>query len=359
MDKLLYITNDGWWDTDINVLPELGKTFDLKVICFSPAKNGGKYPDKKLPDYIKFENYKLGLSKKNPLSIVYALYYFIRVLLSMPQRRVFWLVDSHAYFTLLMIYLTLPRDTIVSFHDYIDHVDTQKWLSSMKRKIVKKYKYFHFQSPLQEQYFKNEHHNLKSFSTAMAPKGFGPAVVNQKYFDNDLKTFLFFGYIRDYKHPEMFLEAAHAFDGKANFIITGNCREWNKYEYLCKDTKSLYCNIKFIENSEIPNYYCQSDFLVLPYEDSTQSGPLMTAFYYGIPSIASGLPYFKEMISDNIDGFVFDDLSQEGLNNSIAKAISLNQEQYIRMKESLKRRVEEMNNKSDFSRSLQLFLKNK
>ena len=46
--QINYITYDSWWDTDVTVLPDLAKSFNISAFCLSPVK-GAKYPTKELP----------------------------------------------------------------------------------------------------------------------------------------------------------------------------------------------------------------------------------------------------------------------------------------------------------------------
>ena len=46
--------------------------------------------------------------------------------------------------------------------------------------------------------------------------------------------------------------------------------------------------------------------MVLPYEKIFQSGVLLTAMSYGMVSISSDIPAFRDVVDDNIDGFLFE-----------------------------------------------------
>ena len=70
MRKLIYITNDGWWDTDISLLPQLTKDYDVEVYVVSHAEIGkNKYPQKVLPKGIKLHNLSFERSKKDSIII--------------------------------------------------------------------------------------------------------------------------------------------------------------------------------------------------------------------------------------------------------------------------------------------------
>ena len=49
MKRILYITYDWWFDTDVDVIKDLSKEFLIDVYVISLRKNNlNKYPDKKL-----------------------------------------------------------------------------------------------------------------------------------------------------------------------------------------------------------------------------------------------------------------------------------------------------------------------
>ena len=57
-----------------------------------------------------------------------------------------------------------------------------------------------------------------------------------------------------------------------------------------------------MKNDEIILYFQEADYLVLPYDESTQSGPLLIAYNYNIPVIASDIELFKTMVCDKQNG---------------------------------------------------------
>ena len=358
MKKLVYITCDAWWDTDINILPELGKDFDLEVFCISdknPAKC--KYPQKDLPSNIKFHNCNFRKSRKDPVTILLSFFYFVWIYFSTIGKVTFWVVDNNLFYIYPLLLCISKKRTIISFHNYVEHGDSQRIDNWLAKQELKKMSLFHLQSEGQGLIFAKENPTKKSFFTYMAVKSFGSPKRTERFFNNDKKTFLFFGSAREYKRLDMFIEAAEQFQGSANFIIAGHCSNWDKYKDRTIGNSSLLCNITFIDNEDIPDYFTLSDFLVLPYEDSTQSGPLLIAYNYNLPIIASNLPYFTDMVHDGYDGFIFEKGSQDSLNLAIKEAIDLSSDNYQKLLENLRSTVNEYKNKSDFSNSLKQFIK--
>lgn len=333
MKKIIYITSDTWWDTDISILPFLTEVFNIEVFCMSPVDvHERKYPNKYSNGMI-IHDYKIGRSNKDIRMAFQSLYYVFKILLSLNKSIVIWTPDNKMSCILLMCFLPVKK-TVISLHNYNMHGDVTKWQSNLQKWIIRRFNYFHFHSTSQESLFKIDFPNKKSFSTQMPIKNFGSSKKN-KIFDNSKRTFLFFGGIRTYKRLDLFIKASNYFKNDANFIVAGNCPNWEVYKDLIDSDNNIKCDIRFIENEDIANYYSCSDFLVLPYDDSTQSGPLLTAYNYNLPIIASSLPYFKEMIVDKQTGLIFEVGNIESLISAIAYAINMTPEAYSFMKDNM------------------------
>src|SRR5690606_3556831 len=104
--------------------------------------------------------------------------------------------------------------------------------------------------------------------------------------DSTITTFLFFGNILHYKGLDILLNSINRLSNEySNFklIIAGRCADWNEiYEPLIQHKKVVSAHIGFSENEDIPAFFAQADYLVLPYRDTTQSSPLMIAYNYNI-----------------------------------------------------------------------------
>lgn len=355
MKKLLYITSDDWWDTDISILPELGREYELEVYCLSYLAHN-KYPDKTLPSYIKFHDCKFGRSRKDIRMLFNSIVFGLRVLFASFNKTTIWVYDGNIYSAYLLILFASKKKTIVSFHNYLEHVDARRWKKEMHTSLVKRFHYFHFQSPMQEKYFKKDFPQKISFSTVMQVKDFGMPRHKLNYFNNNKRTYLFFGVIRDYKRPDLFIKAANKLKGKANFILAGNCKELEKLKMLISTDNPMKSEFRFLDNDEIPDYFCSVDFLILPYDDSTQSGPLLTSYNYNLPVIASSLPYFENMVDNRKTGFIFKQGDLESLIKVIEESIKMTQEDYDRMKEQLSKKVAEYKKTGSYVKALNDFL---
>ena len=356
--KMLYITTDSWWDTDVSILPDLAKNYKLEVYCSSGKnKKTNKYPEKSVPANVVFHNKYFIRSKKDIRMFFSSIFYGLKLLFASIGKTTIWVFDGNPYNAWFLIALLSKKRTIISLHNYAVHIDARSWQKLIHRFMLKKFRLFHFHSPMQEALFKKDYPNKKSFSTMMPVKYFGQPNKHDSFFDNNKRTYLFFGGIREYKRPDLFIEAANALKDKANFIIAGYNKNWTKYKAMVDADNSMLCFFRFIDNEEIPDFFCNVDFLVLPYDDSTQSGPLLIAYNYNLPIIASSLPYFEDMIDNGKSGFIFNKGNLNALVEVLNKSIDMNENDYKAMKEAMSLKVEKYKHASSYIDLFHKFMK--
>ena len=174
--KLLYITCDSWWDTDKTIVDGLKEVFDVNIFVSSlKNRKKNKYPIKTVPDGVSLHNEYYETTKWNPLMILASLKYFFKLYPYFKNRYIFYVLDANPYLTILLLFLLPSKKTIISFHNYIAHSDDHLWEKNIINLFLKKFSFFHFQSDIQETYFKNDYPLKISFSTKMPIKNFGLA----------------------------------------------------------------------------------------------------------------------------------------------------------------------------------------
>ena len=154
-----------------------------------------------------------------------------------------------------------------------------------------------------------------TFYAPLALKGFG--VAKESEIARDKVVFLFFGSIRENKGLEYLIAAANKlyekYGNKFVVKIYGGCSNWEHYSKIIRYNECFDLQIRRIENDEVANLFSASDYLILPYKDVTQSGPLLISYYYGIPVIASDHDGFREYIQDKENGFLFNNRDSNDL----------------------------------------------
>lgn len=358
--KVNYITSDKWWDTDVDILPSLCKAYPVKVFCYTQTFKGcvQKYKNKLCSNAQTFKNWRMPFRTKNPLTCILNFWYFMKVLsVSHGKDKVnYYVYGSHTFFMYLFLLLFPSRNTVICFHNYVEHTGRN---SSLKKYFLKKYKYFHFHSETEYLQFKNDFPNKVSFFSQMPPKDFGEPHDRNPIDKNSKKTFLFFGLIKKYKRLDLFIEAAKAFDKeKCLFLIVGNCDHWEQYRETVKKCTNVNADIRFIGNDEIADVFTKSDVLILPYDDATQSGPSLIAVNYGLPIIASNLRAFGELITDGVNGYLFERGDVNDLIKQIRRFLDLSEQECANIHNNQLELKQRLLNEKSFTSCFTQFLQN-
>ena len=118
--------------------------------------------------------------------------------------------------------------------------------------------------------------------------------------------------------------------------IVGNCKNWEQYQTLITKPELFDVRIGFVENEDIPSYFNDADFFVLPYQDLAQSGAITVAFQYNVPVITSDIIQFKEFNADSSCGFMFKNCDSHDLSVKMEQALEMSKQEIVEMKISQK-----------------------
>lgn len=297
-----YITYDSWWDTDKDILPILTNHFRVRIYSIDKEVDN-KYSHKEKFKSLSLNTYISG-SNRSIKEIFRSFIFVLKLVVKSSKDSIFVFWIGNNVYILLFAFLFLKRSrTVIGIHNFIEHGNNNKsFYARMKKILYLKYRYFMFYSETQKELFDFKYAGKNSYHLLMPLKNFG----NKTKRKNEVRTFLFFGYVSPYKRLDLFIKAAQVLQCKnVRFIIAGYTNQWEQFNKLIIDKSQFELNIRYVKDSEIPNLFSESDFLVLPYDDSTQSGPLLVAINYGIPAIATNLPIFRKWIKNKSNGFLF------------------------------------------------------
>lgn len=131
-------------------------------------------------------------------------------------------------------------------------------------------------------------------------------------------SFLFFGYVRDYKGPDVFVKAieyiSSNFIDLPNFIIAG--KDSSKLEVRTIRDK-VHIVDKFLTDDELGNLVNKCKVVIVPHKIASQSGLPNTAFAFCKPVICSNIPGLSEFIIDSKNGLLFESNNYVDLANKI------------------------------------------
>lgn len=340
--KLAYISPENFYDVDFGILHKLNSEYDLYwIVIFRDQRNIIK-PNLEADEvmiYAKNNGIKCNIKqRKGRIRNLRNIFFDISILKSIKKFKPDIIyIESFVdlYFSLISALILPKNKTIIGIHDVIPHVKDLHILKKISNNIqIFGFKKFHLFSKTQQTVFQKAYPKKQTFLAQLTLKsidGFDMS-KNKMQKDNQQTIFLFFGFIRYNKGLDYLIQAVESLieKGTKNFklIIQGKCDNWNYFQQYIKHPEFFEVNKNFISNNEIPDLFCSCHFLILPYRDVTQSGPLFFAFNYNLPIIASDLKGFQEYIENEKTGLLFKSESVDNLAEILLKAIEMNNETY-------------------------------
>jgi glycosyltransferase involved in cell wall biosynthesis len=328
-----WITPECFLDVDIPIIIGLNKLYKINwLIIGFDRSHRGMYTrldieniilENGIQGEILQQNYRFS----NPLVLSFYFKVTNRITKLKPSL-VYTSYLGEPFFLLLLPCFIKKSKVVIAYHDVIMH--TGERYSSIKNiyhTICRQlFTNIHLFSNTQKEIFTKKYGNKNMLTTPLVCKDFGKP-INIK--ESTKIRFLFFGSIAEYKGLDVLLNAVNYLIDELkenNFLLTiagnANHSEWNNYKKLISHAEQINCDIRIIPNSEIPDLFCNNDILILPYKEATQSGPLMIAYNYGIPIIASNLLAFQEYITNRETGLFFQNHSHKELASVMKECIN-------------------------------------
>lgn len=311
--KIAWITGSSMLDTDEHIIPLICEEFEIRWIVI--RQQDAWYTVKKIQEIIdglRIDGHIFNMPGRLRSYAAFRTYWeAIKCMKDFVPDLYYVDYIGVPYLWPLIGLSSIDNNRIIyPCHDYKDHlgVKHRKYYAWTKKLIFSMLNNFQFYSQTQEKMFRNDYPTKKySFYAPLILKDFGKPTVAKS--SGNIITFLFFGTIRPNKGLEFLIEAVNElycyYAGRFRVKIYGNCDCWEKYLSKILHPECFDFQIRRIENEEIPNLFVTSDYLILPYRDVTQSGPLLIAYNYQLPVIASDHPGFGEYINHGSNGFLF------------------------------------------------------
>ena len=304
---LVYLNPDCFTDTDLTVLKHL--TNDFRVVWYyihESKKTTNKLTIEDAEQYAHQNGIELNIvDPKVRNRSVKNLWFYLRIAKEINKIHpdVVFHCERNPYWAIAIKIRLKCRKVILGVHDAKSHsysFSISMLLERLTRDFVLyEHKYFVTFSEGQKELFKREYAR-DSYMVGMSYKYFGDSKLKRDNIGNGVKL-LFFGSINKYKGLDLLISALEQLksEGICNISLTiaGKGIFWSTCEQLIKTPEMYNLQIRFIDNGEIPDLMSSHHFLVLPYRDATQSGPLATAVAYELPVIAPNFGCFKETYS--------------------------------------------------------------
>ncbi len=339
--KLYFLSTTSFSDNQLCLIKKLEDHFEITYAVIIP-KVKTNYTIKEIENSfegssIKTEIFKLNYRFRNPILIVNYLKIISKIQKANPDIIYFANFDN-LYLNSILTLLDSSK-TVIAFHDVESHSGTpfQNLVNISKKILLRKFKYFQTFSATQSNILKKLVPHKKIYTISLPMVDFG--AIQKKKRNINVTNFLFFGNILPYKGLDLLIKAfkkiakAHP---NVRLTIAGRCNDWDdKFFPLIKDCPQIIPIIRFIENTEISKLFSITDYLVLPYRDTTQSGPLMIAYNYNIPVLVSDAKGFEEFTEEGITGFSFKIEVPGDIENKLLECLSRSNEEYESLKKTL------------------------
>jgi glycosyltransferase involved in cell wall biosynthesis len=337
-ERLAYISPSFFLDTDLSILGELARYYRISWHLLWSAWER-KYTIEHVVRFCDKHEIELTIFRyrarfRDPRNILLAAKIVLDIRRTHP-RLIYFEGFSDPYLPFVSRAL-LPRDAvIVGMHDAAPHAGRNRhayrFLNAASFSLFKN---FHFFSQNQHRIFLQRHPRKASFVAGMYLKDFGESPARGKT-DPERVTFLFFGWIRFNKGLEFLIGAGNRLagtTGRFRILIAGESEDSRDYRALVEHPEVFDLRIGPVASDDIPGLFSEADFLVLPYRDVTQSGPLMIAYRYGVPVIASDLPGFRECVIPGETGFLFEPCNAAALEAVMEQVLALTDEDRRRLR---------------------------
>jgi D-inositol-3-phosphate glycosyltransferase len=146
----------------------------------------------------------------------------------------------------------------------------------------------------------------------------------------DERVVLFFGLIAPYKGLDLLLDAVKvlaSWNDRPRIIVAGSAkRRSDPYWPTLKsrlESEELFSRVlvkdHFIPENEVAILLKAADVLVLPYRAIYQSGPLLLAYRFGLPVIATKVGSFDRDVISDVTGFLCEPEDPEDLARAIQR----------------------------------------
>lgn len=354
MKKLLFLSPDCFFDSDFPILKLLVNHFDLVWFPII-SQNDLRYNKEDIETFSNQYHIQTRIWKRNwrrrSLKQILFNYKLIRSIKNEKASIVYLEYTGDLFFTFLAILFLKRKNTIIAIHDVMFHSTNVSSLKSriesfLNRLVQCYFKNFHLFSKTQKDIFDSITSNKNSFYAPLALKDFGESTIARLPKENCC-NFLFFGLIEYYKGLDLLIQAIEQLSnqniGKFKLTIAGKGegQYWNDCKELIKTKENYDLQIGYIPDELIPNLFVQSHFIVLPYRDVTQSGPLMIAMNYHLPVLAADFDGFTENIVNEKNGFIFKNENPDSLVEQLSKCIQLPNSDYETMISTIKTYTQE------------------
>ena len=339
MEKIAWVTIDNHLDHSFSIR-DIAKQFEIDWYVI--LSRNSFFSQEDIVEQIRDSQINLNIiyhRKKNASPLTFFLWWRLIFTIKRSKPDIIYInLLGMPYFSFLAKILLPTSKIIYCIHDVKVHCSNAGIISQYYINFINKnFLNFRLHSVSQKKIFEQRYKRKNILIAPLSMLNFGYAEAKPS---SDQVTFLFFGRDRKRKGLKYLVEAGkileQKYKSKFKIVIAGNLEDLkNEESLLLKNYSSFTIDNRAIPNSEIPFYFLTAHYLVLPYLDVTQSGPLHIAYRYNLPVIASNLEGFREFVDNGRTGFLFESQNSADLARVMSNAIENHSEIYSNIKSEL------------------------
>ncbi|HLK28110.1 MAG TPA: glycosyltransferase [Puia sp.] len=334
--KIVWVTPDSFIDSDFNpsLFSLLLSMYEIRWIIILKT-NGCFYKESDFENFRKLKGLEIefiysSYRQRDPRRLLF--YASLYKKINKKSYDLLYTSQGPAEPYSLPFFWSLNKNkTIYAVHE--GHVNDNFKLPFLSRLLLKSVypfaKFAQLFSPFAANIFLEHYPKAKIFMIRLALKPFGQSKLKRS---TENIIFLSFGNINHAKNIDLLIEAACNIyeQGHKGFkvSINGSCDNWDFYQSKIRYPEIFICDIRKIENAEIPDLFCKSHYLVQPYRSTSQSGVLKIALNYNLPVIASDLPGFRQDIEEGVNGYFFKQGDVKDLEKILIKVLNEHHKNY-------------------------------
>ena len=339
MRKIAWITPTAYLDTDIYIVEQLAKHYNIDWYIINRKNDKLDYFDtvERLSNAVNLQIVSIGVRHRD-FETLRQYWRLGGMIKSRNYDAVYSSVANFPYF-IPVLALRVPRKNVILAVHNVSKVQggVHPILHSIYNKLAfSLFHHFHTFSESQHKAALEIAPRKDIRKVSFIPKNYGTAQTKRT--DNSI-TFLNFGLIRRYKRLDVLIlaaEKAYANTGiPFKVIIAGNCDDWSFYSALIKNDFLFDIRLGHVQNSDIPNLFELSDYFVMPYQSIAQSGAMMVAVNYEKPIIASRLEAFEECITTGENGILIEPANVDALANAFTYVLTNHADIYPHLKKNM------------------------
>jgi len=329
--KVLYISTPPFFDLDLSFVRHMASYCDITYLLDMPPyflKSSAVQIQNQIPknailnseEYIEFSKFEKFIKKESFFIINrtskrnYSLLNFKieKEIISFIEKLNPDIIHCSSFLTINSLYLLLKyrKKIILTVHDPFPHSGELspriKRIRNMNFSIIKNIIILN-KSQKEKFIFENTKYSFKNIFISSLSIYEYLSEYNSFIIGNNHKfNILFFGRVSKYKGIDHLLESFLILEKSLpdiELIVAGSGKYWFDTSSYRNNPKITILN-RFISNEELANLIHNSDLIVCPYTDATQSGVIMTAFALNKPVLATKVGGLEESIIAGVTGFL-------------------------------------------------------